>query len=259
MDRNSTIGARGASTAALLLVLILAGPVSAGHGAVHPAFSTQRVYFVCPGPVADTATWSSAQPGPLRDGNGCGNLVASAGSELKATLCREVGLCPVPEPTLSFGRAADGRTLFIGAFTGNLRAIALELHHFPNLPSTSSYRGSPDISLSIDGQVIRLVKAPVSPGSTALTQKYEISIPALGCVREVLDEAGKVTDVVMDGFVAEGGVGSKLRHISISVDPGWWVWGASEFPAGITFNPNGPLPGAHYVPLDGARADCAAG
>lgn len=165
-------------------------------------------------------------------------------------LCRNFSLfCSSPHVT------QYASTRFWGSFTGNLRDMTIELHGIPNRSILGSSQDGSPIILRIYGQTIELNPPPVSSAPVGSPVRYEISIPSLGCAKPVLDGAGTPIAVIADGFATENGTGCRQRQIRLSIGGGPWIWGASEFAAGITFNPT-QLASTLYLPDPEHRADC---
>jgi hypothetical protein len=251
---------------ALILLLILAAPASAGHGGIHPTFSTRTVYFHCTGdtPIQQVnwlssngsstsyATWDGSPPaGSVTTGEGCGaGDMGGASFEF---------FDPV----------------FEGMFIGNLRDLTVRLYDFV---LNSERDANTPVRLRVYAEVDGI---PIFPGGTAeeggyagrsftvqptrensgLTDRFEFTITNVGFAKEIRDEAGNVVDVQTGGAVKENGAGVMEHTLKLLVGlDGFageepqvsgaelFVWDTTEVPSGITFNP--PTPAAATVTAD---------
>lgn len=239
---------------AVLAIAALAAPASATHGGIHPTVREERTYFHCTGPtkvenlnliLGGPTTWNAEPPaGSYQEGEGCGSL--------------DPGALRGGNP----GTIYDA--VFAGTFTGNIRDLTIELHNLALSRARTGTTFEVRVRMLIDGLQIfpetAGVQVEVTPelSSTGASEKFLISVPNLGCSREILDEQGNVVDVVTDGFVSENGDGTSEHTIQLAIDSifvnraGAWVWDATEIPSGITFNPTGQLATAQANPLGAA-------
>ncbi len=222
-----------------LAALALAPPVGAAHQGEHPTTRSERMYFHCAGPtkvenvnlvVSGPTSWNAEPPTQsLQQGGGCGSVDSGA------------------------LRGGNPQTLydavFRGTFTGNLRDMTLELHNVLIGRVRSGGAFTVRVRMLIDEVPVfpETVGAAVTVtperSSNGTSEKLVISIPDLGCTREITDADGNVVEVVKGGLVAEDGDGTTERTIKLAIDSyfaeraGLWAWDATDVPAGITFNP----------------------
>ena len=198
----------------LLAVVFAVSPAAADHGDVHPTFREERVYFQCQSQQVKVdnvqasqgtlATWSTSAPAGafLGQGDGCGSV----------------------EPTARSNGGVALDTRWRGTFTGNLKALTVEIHDLSHRARTPL---GPNASLIAtlwvnDEQVLTgdVTPAPLEDNSGA-THSYRFSLANLG-------------------IATEEGDGAQVRTYMLEVrarDANFWVWGADEVPSGITFNP----------------------
>ncbi len=222
-----------------LAVLALAVPAAATHGGVHPTARSERTYFHCAGPTkvenvnlvtSGPTSWNTTAPAQsFQQGAGCGSV--------------DPGALRGGNPQTIYD------AVFRGTFSGNVRDLTIELHNLllgrVRTGTTSTVR----VRMLIDGVPIfpetAGVAVAVTPelSSTGASEKLLISVPNLGCTRDVVDADGNVVDVIKGGLMEENGEGTLERDIQLAIDSnfvdraGAWVWDATEVPAGITFNP----------------------
>jgi hypothetical protein len=242
---------------ALLTLLILAAPASAGHGGIHPTFSTRTVYFHCTGdtPVYNVnwlhqtgastayARWDATPPaGSVADGEGCGG--ADAGWVMNE----------VYDP------------VFEGTFVGNLRDMTIRISDVGlNNDRDAGVPVGMRIYAEIDGVPLfpqgvveggyegRAFTVTPTRENLGATDKFEFTVTNIGTVKEIVDGAGNVVDVQTAGAVREDGDGVEEHTIKLVLGldafPGnepqtsggtFWAWDTTEVPSGITFNPASP-------------------
>ena len=217
-------------------LLAIALPASALTSA--PSLRTEEVFFRCNGvtKVANVNTllylygtvpgWNTSRPTQsMQQGGGCGWADPSANPST---------------PSNPDGSSLHDAT-WRGTFTGNLETLTVGLHSITMGPSRV-YMGSRqtfNVSLFVDGTsmfgladdgranraTVRLVPVMSSGHTSAL---YRFSITGLP-------------------FRADDGDGTKKRAITLSVAAAsehmmTWVYGATEVPSGIIFNPTEPAP-----------------
>lgn len=221
--------------AAMLLggVVSTAAPAGATHGGVHPTFRNERAYFHCAGPTkvenvnnqgnALSSPWNTTAPaGSYTTGNGCGWL----------------------EPGAATGGVADAT--YSGTFTGNIKSLTIEAHNLLLSQVDGNNIRRITIGLTIDDEpIVSGIFVDMTPviSSTGVSEKFLISVPNIGCAKDVLDADGNVVNVLTDGFAAEEGDGTTQHQISLTLHSsysdrgGAWVQDATEIPSGITFNP----------------------
>jgi hypothetical protein len=251
---------RVVSTAAIAIALMslafVAGvPAWAGHDGIHPTFRAEHAYLTCSFSQGSYA-WRIEQPGSALQGNGC-QALQPVEPYVAATGCTAARIC---WPYRSWWGMS-----FRGEFTGNLRDLTLQIHRLSPIEQIEPLGSRPDVGLRVDGNWIPLEAAESAPTTAGPSDMYQLSIGGLGCAREVLDEDGGVADVVTDGLATEDGPGSHVHDIQILIwgsqfwgppwEPSVWVWGASEFPSGITANPETELTGDLRVAAK--PADCS--
>jgi hypothetical protein len=113
-----------------------------------------------------------------------------------------------------------------GTFTGNLDAITVELHSIDTTGRLGDI--NVDLQLSIDGKVVltdALVTAPVTTSSTGATESITFTITDLDLLEEADLKTHRVELTVQTHFLD---------------DANGWVWGTTEVPSGLTFNPETP-------------------
>ncbi|MDQ3991709.1 MAG: hypothetical protein M3245_05310 [Actinomycetota bacterium] len=255
MTRPARHRAATAVGTALVSALALAAPAGATHEGAHPTARTERTFVHCAGPTkAENVNlfatgppgWNTTAPTQsLTAGGGCGALDSGA------------------------LRGGNPQTLydavFRGKFTGNIRDMTLELHNLLLGRVRNGATFTVRVRMLIDGVPIFPEtlgrSAAVTPQvvSSGLVEKLLISIPNLGCARDIVDADGNVTGVVTDGLMTDDGEGAVEHDIQIAIDSnfeeraGAWMWDATEVPTGITFNPDGLAP-AQVLPTK--RATC---
>jgi hypothetical protein len=242
---------------ALVMVLILAVPASAGHGGIHPTFSTRNVYFHCSGETklyqanwlialatttnlyGGATAWNTTQPSQsVTEGAGCGAF--------------DVGW--------STNEIYDA--VFEGTFTGNLRDLTVRIHEFASNQTRSGASKQLKIFAAIDGEPIfpiggqegtyegRNVSVTPTRVNSGATDLYEFSITNIGYAQDIFDSQGKPIDVETGGMALEDGNGSTEHTLRLFIggesaplegDPPtglqMWAWDTTEVPSGITFNP----------------------
>jgi len=222
-----------AAIAVMALSVLIVSPASATHGGIHPTFRPEQVYFHCAGPAkvenanfqatGALSPWNTTPPaGSYQAGNGCGWL----------------------DPGHTEGGINDAN--YAGTFTGNLKSITIEAHNLLLSQVDANNIRRITIGLTIDGEPLLYNFVDMTPeiSSTGLTEKFLISIPNLGCTKDVLDANGNVVNVLTDGLATEDGDGSAVHQITLTLDStysdrgGAWVQDATEIPSGITFNPS---------------------
>lgn len=216
----------------LFVAAVLAGPAQAstlpancrtvsGTGADAKNVCEERVYYECIGAnkvqnveilQGRTPTWTKTAPTTsFSAGGGCG----TADSALTNT-----------------GTPSNGHDgVWAGTFKGNLDSLTMEFHEIDST-SRIDNRKSLLLWVQVEGadRIPRTTTATIqvigTRSSTGLSIKYEVTLTDLELVNEI-------------------GSGDAERDIMISIRnnadyPGAWVWGATEVPSGITFNPKTP-------------------
>lgn len=232
--RNGLVRLYPTAILAVAASMALVTPATATHGGIHPTFRSERVYFHCAGPAkvenanfqatGAVSPWNTTAPaGSYQTGNGCGWL----------------------DPGHTSGGIHDAN--FSGAFTGNLKALTIEAHNLLLSQVDANNIRRITVGLTIDGTPLlatdTFVDMTPEISSTGLTEKFLISIPSLGCTKDVLDAEGNVINVVTDGLATEDADGTTVHQITLTLDStysdrgGAWVQDATEIPSGVTFNP----------------------
>ncbi|MDQ3991613.1 MAG: hypothetical protein M3245_04805 [Actinomycetota bacterium] len=242
------------ATAAALL-LFAAVPATASHGAKHPTFRGETVYFHCTGPtkvyqvnwlaaLADPSShvrWDTNPPrGSVANGEGCGGL--------------DWGGTTNPLYDVAFQ----------GTFTGNLRDVTVRLHQLVTHRARATGSETLRLGATIDGIPLfpegaqpnhgRTVTVTPTSANSGATELYEFTITNIGYADEVLDENGNVVRVDAGGAAFEDGDGSfehelvlfiGLHGTAFGQDPAGhkaaaWAWDTTEVPSGMVFNPAAP-------------------
>lgn len=241
--------AEGGNVKGMLVSLISAAaiavstlPASATHEGPHPTARTERTYVHCGGPtkvenvnlfLSGRPSWNTTPPSASYTlGGGCGALDPGA---LR-------GGFPQAEPIYD--------AVFRGTFTGNIRNLTIEAHNLLLSRARSQETFTIRLQIFVDGERIMPTSGPslgipVTPelSSSGLSEKFLISVPDLGCTRDVFDEEGNLIDVVTGGLMRDHGDGQTVREVEVHLDSHFtdrasaWVWDATEIPTGITFNP----------------------
>ena len=239
---------RLALTAVLLGCAVVAPPVSATHGGIHPTFREERVYFHCTGPtkvynlnyllLGEYVTGWNANPPTqsVMDGAGCGGV--------------EYG---------GFTNAFYDMA-FEGYFVGNLRDLTIEIHQLllgnvreeetETLRLNAWIDGEPLFPVGTQSSDGRTVTVTPEPSSSGASERFRFSITNIGYAIDVFDDEGKLIDVETGGAALEDGDGQQWHHLLIYLGVhdefvstevknklGAWVWDTTEVPSGITFNP----------------------
>ncbi len=175
-----------------------------------PGFRTERTYFICvdgmklqniPAAQGNYPDWGPAAPSASAlDGAGCGHLENAAPSPINA--------------------------IWEGTFSGNLRAMSLELYIIDVGSARLTNVFPVDFTVAVDGEEIfasGAVDMDVEYVNEMITSKMTFSLTGLP-------------------FGSEPGLGTTERTIRIEADANrdmqaFWVWETTEVPAGITFNP----------------------
>lgn len=247
MRAHRNVAAAVSIVAALAL---MAPPVSATHGGIHPTFGQERVYFHCTGPTKlynvnywfgpgqSRTGWNTSPPTQsVQEGAGCGGL--------------EYGGFTNP--------AYD--VVFEGTFTGNLRDMTVEIHQLLLGNARESTTETLRLNAWIDGIPLfpvgtqpddgRTVTVTPEPSASGASEKFVFSIANLGYARDIFNEEGELIDVETGGMALEDGDGFQEHTFLLYLgthgdtlnasDPksklGAWVWDTTEVPSGITFNP----------------------
>lgn len=205
---------RSSMLLAVILTTLVGQPARADHyGSAY--FRSERVYFSCDGgqpKIANAGRALGAIPGwttraptsSVQNGTGC--AYADSGAV----------------------RATDGPT-WEGTFTGNLNAIVVDLHHVA--PQVEVYSEiAMDITLTVDGEPFAFYPSPVEvrpdDGLFEVVQSLRFALTNLAVVDDP-EGFGDVEHTYRFGIRAH------------YVDSGAAVailWGATEFPSGLTFN-----------------------
>lgn len=202
---------------ALLLLAVSAGPASGQTPPLVPTFKSSRVYLQCAGDlplqnvnaVEGHTSWStSPPPGSVFDGYGCGHV----------------------EWTPS-GPNTD--LIMQGTFTGNIDRLTVHLHEMAH--SDQNPNGTLiSVTLAIDGvERLRHLTA----------QRMAVNEENSGVTNSVVF----TIDGLKNYYATELGNGTTVRTVTLTIDapresPSFWVWGTTEVPAGVTFNPLTPSP-----------------
>jgi hypothetical protein len=198
------------------MVACLVTPVGAEE-ADEPTLRTERVYFECGdankvrlvnGIQGDFDTWSTAAPEQsVTEGAGCGTSAAA-----------------VHDPELN--------GTWEGTFTGNLDSFTVEAHVIDvGLSRDPAEDFAVYPYLWIDGEEVPLwpdsfITPETVRSETQLSARLRFTITGLGLVTE--DGDGETERTI------------RLTLAGTPVDTGAFVWGTTEVPAGLTFNPEAP-------------------
>jgi hypothetical protein len=199
---------------------------AASQEAFEPNLRSERVYFECGGEkvhnVAQqqgtTPTWSTTKPAQsVSAGAGCGSVDSV------------------------FTQSAPGNlydTTWAGAFEGNLDTVTVELHGIYVGPARATGPYDVAVRLYVDGEALTLgesglgANVAVKPvrSATGLSEKLVFSITDIGFVAEEEDDVHDVALLIQGGTTIN-------RGPTVTNTVNGWVWGTTEVPAGITFNP----------------------
>ena len=204
------------------LVIAAALPATATEQPVAATLRAEREFFTCAeaAKVQNVAmaegrlpTWSSTPPAQsVTAGGGCGYFENAAGAYAgpnRTTLDSE----------------------WQGTFAGNVDSLTVELH---NIYAGAARATGPFIvraNLFVDGVEVFGADAadirmtPV-PSATRASEKMSFTFTGL----QLLTEEGDGSQVRT----------YKLIIRSVNEEQSGWVWGATEVPAGVTFNPAAP-------------------
>jgi hypothetical protein len=240
------------TVAATTAVALLATPVLAVGGMIHPTFKMSEVYFHCPGPTklqaanyparlagagSEYANWNAAAPnGSLQTGAGCGTA----------------------EPGFNSSSVYDAA--FRGTFTGNLRSVTVRIHQAllgnvrPTAAETLRIVGDIDGSpiFPVEGPPTNRGRVTLTPvrGANGVVEFFEFTITNLGYAEEVRDADGNVIEVKTGGVATEDGDGTMEHQLTLLIGlqgglapnasvakVGAWTWDSTDAPGGLTFNP----------------------
>lgn len=200
---------------AALLVMGIAVPAHATHGGIHPTFRLESDYFQC---IAGNRlqnvgrnngqipTWGLAAPtAALQDGGGC--------VEYENTLTN----------TGSYTSPHD--LVYQGTFVGNLKQITFELY-LASPGSASVAEGTATANLLVDGAVVHTATQTVFAPQTS------------GNYKKIVFHYTKLDKL----FADQDGDGDTEREIlwnfsSFNEQQNLFLWGATDAPAKIVFNP----------------------
>lgn len=194
----------------LMAAFLATVAVPAGAQETGPTFRTERAYFTClesnkvqniPMLNGEIPTWDTTAPGSAATGNGCGmyeNNVNAAGLNLDVQ----------------------------GTFTGNLDSFTVELHNLGQSQTT------PDGTLRMIATLVVDDECFADTGSMAFPV-----VPGVG--------PGHKITYTFTGLHFDDELGDGTQEHTIFIQArssqedtqSLWVWGASEVPSGITFNP----------------------
>ena len=207
----------------VIVVLFAATSAQASHGGIHPTFRSETVYFHCNGPTKlyslhnhyvpwrVPVPWNTTPPAQsYKQGAGCVALDTSLSHDSNNN-----------EYDVTFG----------GDFTGNLRDLTVRVHGL--LVGSPLVKDQLRVRLQIDGEhylplgvgnIGTYVDVTPVPSSDGITQLIEFSITDIGSANEDGDGTTKHQVIV---------------HVTTTnlPDTGVYIWDASEFASGITFNP----------------------
>lgn len=227
----------GLATGIMLLSSLMGPAVAVGEG---PTFRTEQNYFKC----ANTTKvenvnwlifeeplpgWSTTAPDKsVQAGAGCGTA----------------------DPSFLANTTEDGGfadATWQGTFTGNLKAITVEAHNIYLGATRATGSFTAQARLWVDGQEVALparLTTTTTPSSSRASEKITFSITGLNFI-----------DRNLDGTPADGN-GTTERRITLQLRGIFldgeavsaWVWGTTEVPAGVTFNP-GTLAATQIQPI----------
>jgi hypothetical protein len=217
-------GKRIGMAIAAMMVLSVAAPAYGTHdgtGEIHPTFRLDKQYFSCLASNriqnvgrlnGEIPGWGATEPASsLQAGGGCfqyENLVSQAGNSSPHDLT------------------------YRGTFTGNIESITIELH----LAHASSFAASDQVFgssiLTVDGTALH---------TSAIIRWSTVNNP---------NGTDKVTftytkiDKVLAPEDADGVAEHEVQFTMLSANEEQiaWLWGASDAPASITFNPTTKAP-----------------
>jgi hypothetical protein len=197
-------------------------PAAAEEEAWEPNLRTEQVWFECgddkvhvgdvTGPIP---TWSTEPPSEsVAAGAGCGAL------------------------DTMFMQSAPGNlydATWTGEFEGNLDAITIEAHNIYVGPARATGDFEVALKLFIDGQPMfdelgEHVIVPAERSSTGASESITFTVTDLGFTSE-RDDDWHWIDVVLHGGEA------RHRGPTATDTLSGWVWGTTEVPSGLVFNP----------------------
>lgn len=212
----------------LAVAMAVAVPVAADdHEEWEPNLVHERVYVVCEGEKVqnieqldgNTPTWDTEEPDEsVTEGAGCGSVDA-------------------PFTQTDAGNVYD--TTWAGFFEGNLDTLTVHAHNIYVGPGRATGEFEVAVKLFINGRpyfpdVGGHVIAEAQPSDTRLSELVEFTITDLGLVEEDDDRLHYVE------LVLHGGT-PHHRDPTVTDTVSGWVWGTTEVPSGITFNPDEPV------------------
>ncbi len=199
----------------LLLAVAVMAPAGATHGGIHPTKRTERVYFKCvdgqklqniPRVNGAIPTWNTTAPTQAFAQGGCGQY----------------------ENLLTDG--ANPRNphdaVWEGTFTGNLDNLSVEVHNIfvgaarTGGPFSARVKVFVDDVLYLNQGPVRLTPVPSSAGPSV---KLAFSLTDFQLMTEDGDGTQQRTITLVLGSFTE------IQSL--------WVWGSTDAPSGITFNP----------------------
>lgn len=204
-----------------VLAAVLSGASAAQalgpNGEIVPTFRTERQYAHCSGPSkVQNVAYVQGQFSPL-------NTTAPTASVQSGAGCGTAG------PSVITGTAADA--VWTGTFTGNLKAITVEVHDIYVGAGRATRSVGITPTLTLDGAsaftpaVVRVV--PVA-SATGASEKLLFTITGLDKKIELEDGNGETVHTIrlqLHGAYADSNTVNAL------------VWDTTEVPSGITVNP----------------------
>lgn len=188
---------------AVVAVMLTGAPARATHGGIHPTVRKERVYFTCGAlkirnAEAATPGWGTTPPSQsLQQGGGC--LMAE-------------------------GSVVDS-AVFEGDFVGNLNNLTVEAYSVPTAPGSVPQFAPLAVTLRV-GDITVFANRPVSvtpaPGPVPGSEQLRFTVVGLNLLTENGD-----------------GVQSRRYRLTFrrSLNTNVAIWGASDAPGGVTFNP----------------------
>jgi hypothetical protein len=208
-------GIRASFVAAVLLAIVAGGTASATHGGIHPTFRLEDDFLQClagnrvqnvPRQQGQVPTWGAAAPTQdLAEGGGCVQY----------------------ENLLSSTAATNPQDLaFTGTFTGNLQTITIDLY-YANTPQATVPEYFANSKLFVDGSEVHT--------GTQLTFPPQ---PAGVAFERITYSYTKLEKL----YANEDGDGTTEREITFTLSSFneqqmFFLWGATDAPSKITFNP----------------------